>query len=98
MKTSPLARLDELIRHLGTSNWISPRQVAELKEISRELHSLRTMSDSVRIAIYQLLNSVRIHENGRVTVMHSTEFYSAISELNRILDEVRPRGANEKWG
>jgi|ERR1700755_1416069 len=98
MNLSPLARLDALIRELGRVNWIDPRQLVELRDIAKQLHALRSMSDAVRIAIYQLLNAVKIHENGRVTVMHASEFYSAISDLNRILDDIRPRAANEQRG
>ena len=93
MKAAPIARLGELIRSLEGSNWITSRQVLELKEIHRELTQLRQMSDRTRIAIFQILKSVKIHENGRVTVMQAMSFYSAIGELNKIIEEVRPKTA-----
>lgn len=95
MKTPPLARLGELIRSLEGTNWITSRQVLELKEIHRELGKLRQMSDRTRIAIFQILRSIKIHENGRVQVMQAMDFYSAIGELNSIIEEIRPKATDE---
>lgn len=97
--SNPLsARLDALVRQLRQSNWITRQQLAELEDIANVLRTLRAMSDRVRQAIYLLLESVEITEKGRVIIRPGCgqDFYWSISELNRIIEDIRPKRADEQ--
>lgn len=94
--SNPLSeRLDALVRSLRSTNWIDRHQLAELEDIAKVLRTLRTMSQRVRQAIFTLLEAVEISKTGRVIIRPGCgqDFYWSISELHKIIDEIKPRQA-----
>lgn len=96
MSTNLAARLRGIIFQLREGTPITRQQLEELREIARDLEKARQMSERLRINLYGLLSSVEVTKSGLLITRDWQTYRSCLTELHAIIDEIRPRTADEQ--
>jgi hypothetical protein len=89
------ARLRGLIFQLREGTPITRQQLEELKEIARAMEKAHAMSEPLRINLYGLLSSIEVTSSGSLITRDWQTYRSCLIELHAIIDEIRPRTADE---